>query len=397
MLRIRAFFTISISLLVTLSFVLVGCGSSSSSSSATVTPQSSTSQGSQYKHIFYIMMENHATNEIIGNTSDAPYLNQLAGQYGVAMRYFGVTHPSLPNYLAATSGDFQGIWDDCKAAASTTCAPQEFGPDASYTNKMELLTPDEIASATHKPHMFDDQNVVDQLEAHHMTWKAYMQSIPSVGFTGEYAPVDTVQGQQVPRKLYAVKHNPFFYFSDIRNNPARMQLVVPFTQFAQDITSSNVPNFVWISPDQCNDMHGLAPANAMAPSVNIPDCASPASGLDHKVIALGDKFISTVVPMIMHSPAWQEGSALVIVWDEDDYAGMAGCCKSPTGVGGIILGGANAPAIIITSKGSHHMVVSGTSYNHYSLLGTIEKLWGLGCLANTCGLSDAELMTQFFE
>ena len=87
----------------------------------------------------------------------------------------------------------------------------------------------------------------------------------------------------------------------------------------------------------------------------------------------------------------------MIVWDEDDYAGMAGCCKSPTGVGGTILGGANAPAIIITSKGSHHMVVSGTSYNHYSLLGTIEKLWNLGCLANTCGLSDAELMTQFFE
>ncbi len=176
-----------------------------------------------------------------------------------------------------------------------------------------------------------------------------------------------------------------------------MQRVVPFTQFALDITSSNVPNFGWISPDQCNDMHGLTPANAMAASVNIPDCALPASGPDHKIIGLGDKFISTTVPMIMNSPAWKEGSAIVIVWDEDDFSGDRGCCKSPTGVGGVILGGANTPAIIVTSQGPHHILVSNTSYNHYSLLGTIEKLWGLGCLANTCDFNDAALMTEFFE
>jgi hypothetical protein len=85
------------------------------------------------------------------------------------------------------------------------------------------------------------------------------------------------------------------------------------------------------------------------------------------------------------------------VWDEDDFSGGRGCCKSPTGVGCVILGGANTPAIIITSKGPHHILVSDTSYNHYSLLGTIEKLWGLGCLANTCDFNDAALMTEFFE
>jgi len=343
------------------------------------------------------MMENHGTKEIIGNSADAPYINQLASQYGVAMSYYGVTHPSLPNYLSAISGDFQGIWDDCKAGASVTCAPQEFGPDASYTGKKELLTPDQIKSATNKPHLFDGQNLVDQFEAHQLTWKAYMQSMPSVGFTDEYAPVDTVQGKAIPRKLYAVKHNPFFYFSDIRNNPARMQQIVPFTQFNQDIMSSSVPNFVWISPDQCHDMHGLSPQNAIAASVNIPDCASPASGLDHKVIALGDQFLSTTVSMIMHAPAWKDNSAIVIAWDEDDYAGYSGCCKSPTGVNGVTLGGANAPALIITSKGPHHLVISDTSYNHYSLLGTIESLWGLGCLSNSCGLSGTSLMTKFFE
>jgi len=388
MLRLRPLLSLGISLLVSL-IILSACGDTTSSN-ATPTPQSS-----GYKHIFYIMMENHGTSEIIGNTADAPYINQLANQYGVALSYFGVTHPSLPNYLAAISGNFQGIWDDCKAGASVTCAPEEFGPDASYTQKSELLTVDQISKATSTPHMFDAKNLVDQLEAHGLTWKAYMQSMPSVGFTGEYYPTTTVQGKTSPIKLYAQKHNPFEYFSDIANNPSRMQKIVPFTQFSQDITSTNVPNFVWISPDQCHDMHGVSPSNAAA--INIPDCAFPASGLDHKVIALGDTFLSQTVPMIMNSPAWKEGSAIVIAWDEDDYSGFAGCCDSPTGVKGTVLGGANAPAIIITSHGSHPMKVSDTSYNHYSLLGTIEKLWNLGCLANTCKISDGALMTRFFQ
>ena len=86
------------------------------SPASVVTPQGTPTQvGSGLQHIFYIMMENHSVNDILGNIGDAPYLNQLAKSYGVALQYFGVTHPSLPNYLAAISGDFQGIWDDCAA------------------------------------------------------------------------------------------------------------------------------------------------------------------------------------------------------------------------------------------------------------------------------------------
>src|SRR6202011_1243104 len=88
-------------------------------------------QDEQPDHIFLIMMENHGTSQIIGNTADAPYINQLAHRYSVAANYHGVTHPSLPNYLSAISGDFQGIYDDCKAASPgspVTCAPEEFVP-----------------------------------------------------------------------------------------------------------------------------------------------------------------------------------------------------------------------------------------------------------------------------
>jgi hypothetical protein len=346
-----------------------------------------------FDHIFYIMMENHGTDEIIGNTTDAPNINQWARRYGVATNYYGVTHPSLPNYLAAISGDFQGIWDDCKAGADVTCAPEEFVPDSGDATSSLLLTPAEIVSATSKPHWFDGANIVDQLEARRLTWKAYMQSIPGTASTVEYAPVDIVNGVPVPRKVYAQKHNPFMYFSDIRNRPERMQQIVPFDEFERDLQSNEIPNFVWISPDQCHDMHGISAANAAA--VGIPDCAAPASGLDHKVIALGDQFLKTTIDAIMHSKAWHKNSAIVVVWDEDDYAGFAGCCESPTGTGGGVLGGAHAPAIVITSRGEYHQSVA-VPYNHYSLLGTIQRLWRLGCLGETCRMDDDDLMLPLF-
>src|SRR5207244_12303060 len=101
-----------------------------------------------FEHIFYIMMENHQTSQIIGNTADAPYISKLAQQSAVAMNYYGVTHPSLPNYLAAISGSFEGIWDDCAAGATVTCAPEELGPSLGYTDGEELVKPCEIAGTT---------------------------------------------------------------------------------------------------------------------------------------------------------------------------------------------------------------------------------------------------------
>ncbi len=68
-----------------------------------------------------------------------------------------------------------------------------------------------------------------------------MQSMPSVGYTGGYFPYCTVNGQQVPVQLYVQKHNPFMYFTDIRNNAARMQNIVPYTQLSVDLQSVRFP------------------------------------------------------------------------------------------------------------------------------------------------------------
>ena len=91
-----------------------------------------------FQHVFVIMMENTGYASLIGNPN-APWINQAAQKYGLATSYFGVTHPSQPNYIAATSGSTNGVTSD---------------------NDVTINVP----------------NIVDQLEAHGKTWKAYMQS-----------------------------------------------------------------------------------------------------------------------------------------------------------------------------------------------------------------------------
>ncbi|HEX9068298.1 MAG TPA: alkaline phosphatase family protein, partial [Ktedonobacterales bacterium] len=362
-----------------LPLLLAGCASTSSPT----TPAAYAHPKQGPAHIFVVVMENHATDQIVGNTADAPYITQLAAKYDLAKQYYGVTHPSLPNYLALISGDTQGIFDDCAPGAFITCPPEEFQANSDLT-PTQLLTADQEANSAKVPHLFSTQTIVDQLEAQHLTWKGYMESMPGVAYTGDANA----------HQLYRAKHNPFVYFQNIIQNPKRAANIVPATQLANDLSADRVPNFVFLAPNQCNDMHGLAPANAAAE--NIPTCGYPASGLDHGAIQLGDKYLSTLVPQIMGSKAWSEGSVLAIVWDEDDYKGYAGCCHSPVGVNGTLLGGSNAPAIFISSKGSAPVSDDTTKFNHYSLLATIEKVWGLPCLANTCGFKDEELMSKFF-
>jgi phosphatidylinositol-3-phosphatase len=344
------------------------------------------------QHIFMIMMENHGFSQIIGNTADAPYTNALADRYNVESNYHGVTHPSLPNYLATFSGDFQGIWDDCKAGADVTCAPEEFVPDSGDGTDTASLTPEQIASASMTPHLFNGRNLVDQLDAAGRSWKAYMQAMPSAGFEGEYAPV--IAGTTV--KLYAQKHNPFMYFSDINSpgNP-RLNNVVPFDGFSADLQSGNVPDFTWISPDQCHDMHGITPATAAL--VRLPACGFPDSGLDHGAIQLGDQFLQQTVTEIMNSQTWKTTrSSIVIAWDENDYSGFSGGPGSPIGADGVVLGGGDAPLLVINSAEGPHLT-SNRLTDHYTLLSTIEYLWHLGCLANTCSPVTSGNLEQFFR
>jgi hypothetical protein len=87
----------------------------------------------------------------------------------------------MPNYLSAISGYFQGVWDDCKAGADVFCAPEEFVPNSGDGTSNTLLTQAQIDSASNTAHLFSAQNIVDQLEGEGISWKAYMENLPSPG------------------------------------------------------------------------------------------------------------------------------------------------------------------------------------------------------------------------
>ncbi len=248
-----------------------------------------------FDHVFVIVMENHSYGEIIGSPS-APYINSLVGRGALATNYHAVSHPSLPNYLALTGGSTYGIASDC-----TTC-------------------------------WVSAQNVGDSLEAGGSTWKAYEESMPSPCFVGNSYP-------------YAQKHDPFIYFNDIRTSAARCAShVVPYSQLGTDLQSStSTPNFGFITPNMCNDMH---------------DCS----------VSTGDSWLSRQVPMILGSPAFTyQHSLLAITWDEDDSSASNHVATLFLGSG--IVGGARSAA----------------AYNHYSLLRTLESLRGV----TTVGPGDA--------
>jgi hypothetical protein len=376
--------------LVALAAALFAAGPASAGVPAGQTPVRGAPQ-----HIFFIMMENHKFSQIIGNTTDAPFINRLAQHSGVATNFYGVTHPSLTNYLAAFSGSFQGIWDDCQAGPTITCPPEEFVPNSGDGTAGNYLTTREIARASATPHLFSGRNVVDQLESHGLTWRAYMQRLPSRGSKVAEAPTVQTPSGPVALPLYVQKHDPFMYFKDIWNNPKRLHHIVPFDRFASNLATGRVPDFVWITPDTCHDMHGMDPTSAAL--AHEPKCGYPTSGLDHGAIQLGDAFLKKTVGKITASHVWKTTrSSIIIAWDENDYSGFKGTWTSPRGRHGIILGGGRAPALVVNSWTSSR-TTDNTRANHYNMLATIQHLWRLGCLANTCRIPRSQLLNPLFR
>jgi len=168
-----------------------------------------------FTHVVVVVFENHEASGIVGN-ADAPTFNALGARYASLTSYHGVTHPSLPNYLALVSGSTHGITDDC-----TDC----------------------VVSA---------RSLADTLAAAHKTWKTYAEDLPSPGYTGAFS------GD------YAKKHDPFVYFRDVAGSQARRDNVVPFTQLARDLAAGTLPDFSLVVPNLCNDMHNCSVATGDA-------------------------------------------------------------------------------------------------------------------------------------
>src|SRR5579883_757533 len=194
-----------------------------------------------FDHIFVIVMENHGYDEIIGN-ANAPHINALASKYGLATNYYAVTHPSEPNYVALIGGSYFGIQDDAPYYTHTITAP----------------------------------SLVDQLEAKGLTWKSYNESMPTPGYQGAVYPNQS-------NALYASKHNPFMNFAHVQSSLTELHKNVPIHYLFDDLASGNVPNFSFIVPDQCSDMHGGQPA--------CPSSSTPGDANDEALIKAGDDYV----------------------------------------------------------------------------------------------------------
>jgi phospholipase C len=310
----------------------------------------------RYEHIFLIIEENRSYVEIIGEQSIAPNINRLAHQYGLATQFYAEVHPSEANYIAMLGGDTFGIHDD----DAYYCKPNSgdhYCPGAKREGYVDHTVP--------------QRSLVDQLEEHGLTWKAYMESIPTPGSDVARWPTSDQPG--VPAELYAVKHNGFMTFSHVQKDPRRAEKIVGFDALDVDLTAGRMPNYAHIVPNQCNEMHGRDDGP------NTPeDCRkSNTEGL----IKRGDKVVGELVDKIMHSSVWRdpENAAIVITFDENGKAernqGAQGCCgydpASPAN-----FGGGRIPTIVITNHGIHN-VSDPTPYNHYSLLRTTEMAFGI--------------------
>jgi phosphatidylinositol-3-phosphatase len=158
-----------------------------------------------YKHVIWIWFENHSYSDIIGS-SQAPYFTSLAGECGIAANYHNLSHPSLPNYVGATSG---------LAVSSLTPFDGDCNPTGSCTTS--------------------SASIFSQGE----TWKAYEESM-----TSNCAKKNSGE--------YAVRHNPPPYFTSLSGCSTDD---VPYTQLATDLANNTLPAFSFVTPNLIDDMH----------------------------------------------------------------------------------------------------------------------------------------------
>lgn len=301
---------------------------------------------SPFRHVFLIMMENQGPN--ILRAPQTPYIAALARRYGLADHYFGVTHPSLPNYVALLAGRTFGSHSD----------------NATQT--------------------FPGPTLVQQLDQHHISWQAFMEGLPYPGYSGLWYPAPSRGSAEPADALYAKKHDPFLLFPSL--SAADRARVVPLAQLGPELARGRVPQFVWITPNLCNDMHGQP---------NLPGATCP-EDRPAQLWRDGNRFLAEWIPRIMASPAWQGNSVIFVVWDETDYPGglpwpgklrryLEPGPEAPPVVPGLPwlgrLGGGPLPLLVIARQGPHPVVVTQWA-DHYSLLKTIEAAWHLGYLGH---------------
>lgn len=291
--------------------------------------------------VLWIMMENTSygggSTQIPGSPSASYIDGTLLPQCGSTSNYHAVTHPSYPNYLAATSGDTQGLSKD---TLGYFAAPSVFSQvDPSWRAYQEFM----------------------QQPCHHY------------GLTGD----------STTHQYYVGKHNPAASYSalpvgaptagDCTSNDVPMGSTSAGSLIG-DVQSGTLPSFGMITPGLCDDMHGLPSGDTACPDT----------------IAAGDRWLATWIPLLTAGPDYAGGNLLIdIVWDEGRGATVptGGDCMASASTDCIV------PNIVISPYTPH--TVTATNYSHYSLLRTTEQLLGVSYLGHAADPGTNDMCADF--
>ena len=262
------------------------------------------------KTVFVILMENHDWSTILGSPYCNYINNTLLPQASYCQQYFNPPglHPSEPNYIWLVAGNNFGIRNDAWPATN---------------------------------HINSTNTIFHQMDRAGIPWKTYQENI-----TGTDIP-------DVNNGPYAVRHNPFLFFDSVRTNLSYVtNHVRPYTELARDLTNNTVARFNFISPNVTNDMHDTTPG-------------SPSSRLQ------GDNWLAQEVPKILASPAYTNGGALFITFDEG-----TGSSDGPIAM------------IVLSPRAKGGGYNNTIPYDHSSVLRTWQDFFGLRPYLGGAALAD---------
>jgi phosphatidylinositol-3-phosphatase len=311
------------------------------------------------RHVFVIVLENQGFDSTFNAHPRAPYFADTLRKAGAFLRqYHGIGHYSLPNYLAMIAGvaptpktqiDCPNFDDFVETGIASDGQP--IGDGCVYPAHVKTIA--------------------NQLEARKLTWGAYMEDMGNdparESATCGHPPLNTIDPTETatPTDQYAAKHDPFVYFHAIIDSPSCQRNVVPLTKLEDALRSTkSTPNFVFISPNLCHDGHDRPCKNG-----------EPGS------LESADEFLQHWVPIIMNSPAYKSDGLLVINFDEALSIDASACCNQPTGpntgMPGVNGPGGGRTGAVLLSRFITPGTVSRVPYNHYSLLRSLEDIFGL--------------------
>ncbi|MEA2279285.1 MAG: phosphatidylinositol-3-phosphatase [Solirubrobacteraceae bacterium] len=313
-------------------------------------------------HVFVVVLENEDEANAFGPSSPAPYLaHTLTAAGAFVPGYYGIGHNSLDDYLAMVSGQAPTTATQADCPLFVDLLPGAPSGDGQVVGQ-GCVYPASV------------QTLAGQLAARGSTWKGYMEDMgndpvrdngtacahPMIG-----SPDRTQQAS--PTDQYATRHNPFVYFHSIIDDAASCAAhVVGLTGLSRDLVSARTtPNLSFITPDLCHDGHDAT-------------CADGGPG----GLPAADAFLRQWVPRITGSPAFRRDGLLAILFDEAGSDSSACCGEQPgpntPAPGGQSGGpGGGRTGAVLLSPFIRPGTTTAQQYNHYSLLRSIEDLFGL--------------------